>query len=138
VLYLAFAKVVEVRTPMRILLEVIGQCLERRMCPASPQSITRCAMLNTSAGHARLLVHIDYATDRPAVHTHSQLQIGVSFSAPADFQRTFHRLFRALVKNQRHTVARGNLINLPAASAFEIPPCCGRSDERYRVTPRCR
>ena len=41
----AFAQVVQMGAPLTILFQVVSDTLDRRMCPASPQSITRWARL---------------------------------------------------------------------------------------------
>ena len=63
--------------------------------------------IKTGAGKAGLTVHIDHAADRAAVHSHSKLS--AFFESATNFERAFHWLFRALVENQRHPIARGNL-----------------------------
>ena len=64
--------------------------------------------IKTGTGKVGLTVYIDHAADRAAVHSHSKLYLPVFFESATDFERAFHRLFRALVKNQRHPVAGGN------------------------------
>ena len=52
-------------------------CLERRMCPASPQSITRCAMLMPGAGDVGPPAHIGHFAYRPAVNSHPHRNLGM-------------------------------------------------------------
>jgi len=67
---------------MRILLEVIGHMFGEEDVPASPQSITRCAMLIPAPATLACSFTSITPTDRPAVHTHSQLQDWGVLSAP--------------------------------------------------------
>ncbi len=65
--------------------------------------------IKTGPGKVGLAVHIDHAADWATVHSHSKSYLRVVFESAADFERAFHWLFRALVKNQRHPVAGGDL-----------------------------
>src|SRR5436189_5051866 len=58
--------------------------------------------IKTGPGKIGLTVHIDHTADWAAVHSHSKLP--VFFERATDFERAFHWLFRALVKNQRYPV----------------------------------
>ena len=98
-------------------------CLERRMCPASPQSITRCAMLIPAPGEIGPTVHIDHTADRPAVHAHSKLQAWMFLERAADLQRALHRRFRTRVKDQAPSRRRSQfLASGPRLRPSEIAP----------------
>src|SRR5206468_7522631 len=75
-------------------------------------------------GKVGLIVHIDHAADWAAVHSHSELS--VSFERATDFERAFHWLFRALVKNQRHPVTGRDLDQ--AGRGFSVLKLLGRAN----------
>jgi len=65
----------------------------QRICPASPQSMTRCATLIliprcSSCHYIGDLIHW------AAVHSHPQLDMRMLLQCSADLERTSHRLFR--------------------------------------------
>ena len=70
-LNLCFANLVQLRFPLGVLGEIIGGARERRICPASPQFITRCAMFTPAPAKLGLSNILD-RIDRPcAVDSHS-------------------------------------------------------------------
>src|SRR6266404_8079787 len=71
-----------------------------------------------------MTVYIDHAADWAAVHSHSKLS--EFFESATDLERAFHRLFRALVKNQRHAVAGGDLDQ--AGRGFGVLKLLGRAN----------
>ena len=75
-----------------------------RMWPASPQSITRCAMLIPAPVRLRVRSHRQFA-HRTAVNAHPNLQTGMFLERPADLHRALRRRLRTGVKDQRHPVA---------------------------------
>ena len=109
VFHFTFAEVVQVRTPLRKMLEVISDVFGEEDVPGIAAIHDALRDVNCGAGHARLLVHVDNAADRPAVHTHAQFEIGMFLERAADFEGTFRRLFGAVVENQRHAIAGRNL-----------------------------
>ena len=64
--------------------------------------------VNASTGDVRPTAHIDDPADRAAVCSHAQLELGMLLDRAADLQRTFHRRFRCVVKDQRHPIAGRN------------------------------
>src|SRR5437773_7733592 len=74
------------------------------MCPASPQSMTRCATLIRSR-NVRLVVNIGDLIHWTAVHSHPQLDMRMLSQRSADLERTSHRLFRTLEEKKRHPIA---------------------------------
>src|SRR5437773_10505133 len=74
------------------------------MCPASPQSMTRCATLIRSR-NVRLVVNIGDLIHWAAVHSHPQLDMRMLLQRFADLERTSHRLFRTVEEKERHPVS---------------------------------
>ena len=56
------------------------------------------------------------------------------FESATDFERTFHWLFRALVKNQRHAIASGNFNQ--ATCAFSFLKLLGRANDLIQFINR--
>src|SRR5947199_2695027 len=76
------------------------------MCPASPQSMTRCAILMPGPATFAFSGCVDGSADWSTVYAHSQLKFRMFLERAAYFQRAFNRRFRAMIKNQRDAVAR--------------------------------
>src|SRR2546430_16069068 len=76
------------------------------MCPASPQSMSRCAILIAGASHVRFSGCVDDSADWSTVYAHSQLKFRMFLERAAYFQCAFSRRFRAMIKNQHDAVAR--------------------------------
>jgi len=73
---------------MAVLCQIFGDTfLKGRMCPASPQSITRLRHVDPGPGQIRTLIHIDHAANRTAVDTHAQFQLGMCDVRPRNLQR---------------------------------------------------
>ena len=68
------------------------------MCPASPQSITRRAMLMPAPATFVRSCHVHHTADRPAVNAHANLQARTLFKRATDLQRTLRRFLRALAQ----------------------------------------
>src|SRR5438874_836946 len=76
------------------------------MWPASPQSITRCAMLMPAPATLAQPFTSTTPLTGPLLHTHAHAQICVLlFDRATDLQRAFHRIFRAVIEDQRHPIA---------------------------------
>ena len=58
------------------------------MCPASPQSITRCAMLIPAPAMFACSFKVGDFVDRTAVNSHSDAEVPDDFQRLANFQRT--------------------------------------------------
>jgi len=81
--------------------------------------------IKTGPGKVGLTVHIDHPADRAAMHSHSKLQASMLFKRAADFERAFHGLFLAFIKNQRHPVAGRDLNQSPGC--FGVLKLLGRA-----------
>ena len=111
--YLASAKVMQMGLPMLILLQILGDMFRKQNVSGISAVHHPLRHVNSGAGNVRPFVDINDTADRPAVHTHSQWQIGMCFQRAANVQRTFQRRLRTVVKNQRHSVSGRNLDELP-------------------------
>src|SRR5512132_1308555 len=74
------------------------------MCPASPQSMTRCAILMPPPATFAFPVASMTPLTRP-LYMHSQLNFRMLLERAAYFQRAFNRRFCAMIENQRDAVA---------------------------------
>ena len=84
---------------------VVAIASDTRMCPASPQSITRCAMLYRAARDVPARVDVRNAVHGATMNAHTKLQLRLRTQRAADVQGASHRVFRAAKENQRHPVA---------------------------------
>src|SRR6266513_2226926 len=60
--------------------------------------------VDSCSGYVCAATYVHYATDRSAMDPHAQLQLWVFTCGIANFQRTLHRRFGSVVKDQGHTV----------------------------------
>src|SRR4029077_1968217 len=65
------------------------------------------SQVNSRARDGGLIIYIENGAHRPAMHTHSQGQIGMRFQSTANLQGAFNRFLRTSVEDQRHAIARG-------------------------------
>ena len=109
VLYFAGAKIMQQRLPMLVLLQILGDTLGQQNVSSVAAIHHPLGHVNPRAGDVGALIDIDHSTDWPAVHPHAQLKLRMLLQHAADRHRTFHRLFRVFVEDQRHPVAGRNL-----------------------------
>src|SRR5437899_12753623 len=98
----------EKRPPLFVAFEIFGDVSGEKNVSGIAAIHHSLRHIKTGTGKIGLTVHIDHAADWAAVHSHSKLYPRVFFERATDFERAFHRLFRALVKHQRHAVAGWN------------------------------
>src|SRR5207253_9200822 len=123
----AEAKVMEKRPPLFVSFEIFGDVSGEKNVPGVPAAHHALRHIKTGTGKVGLTVHIDHAADRTAVHSHSKLYLRVFFESATDFERAFHWLFRALVKNQRHPVTGGDLDQ--SGRGFSVLKLLGRAND---------
>src|SRR2546422_9604490 len=99
----------EKRPPLFVSLEIFGNVPGEKNVAGVAAVHHPLRHIKTGPGKVGLTVHIDHAADWAAVHAHSKLYLRVFSESATDFERTFHWLFRALMKNQRHPIAGGDL-----------------------------
>ena len=107
--HFARTKVVQERSPLFVFFEIFSDMLRKQNVTGIAAIHHPLRHIKTGTGKIGLTVHIDHTADRAAVHSHSKFYLWVFFESATDFERAFHWFFRALVKNQRHPVAGGNL-----------------------------
>src|ERR1017187_9898148 len=87
---------------------------EIRMCPASPQSITRCAMLMPPPATFARGVDVLDAIHRAGVNSHAQLHLRPPPQDAVQFQSAARGSFHVAEKDQGHAVAGGQSNQLVA------------------------
>ncbi len=65
--------------------------------------------VDAGTSHVGAFVHVDHATDGATVNAHPNLQTRIALERAADLYRTLRRFLGALIKDQRHAVAGGDL-----------------------------
>ena len=75
VFHLAFAKIMEMRPPVFVLLEVFRHTLGEQDVPGIAAIHHPLRHVDAGAGDIGALVYIHYPADRAAVHAHAHLQI---------------------------------------------------------------
>ena len=94
--------------PVLELLQVFGHTLGKKDVAGIATIHYSLGDINSAARHVCAAVHVHHAANWAAVHTYAQAQTRVPlFERATDFQRALHRVFRAMVKDQRHAIAGG-------------------------------
>jgi hypothetical protein len=104
----AFAEIVQVRLPMRVLLEISGRTLGQQYVPGVAAIHHALCHTHARAGDVRHLVNVNYTADRTTMDPHAKGKLRVIFKSPTYFQRTFDWRLRTAEKNQRHAVTGWN------------------------------
>src|SRR5438093_777592 len=99
---------VQVTTPVAVLFEILGHMFR-------DENVTRVTAVHhplrdvdARAGDVGATTHVHHATDWSAMNSHPQLELRMFLHRAANLQRTLHRRFRSVVKNQRHAVSTGH------------------------------
>ena len=107
--HFAFAQIMEERSPMFVFSQIVGDAFGEKNVSSVAAIHHPLRHVDSGTGEIGMTVDIDHAADWAAVHSHSKLYLPLFFERATDFERAFYWLFRALVKNQRHPVAGGDL-----------------------------
>ena len=97
------------------------------MCPASPQSITRCAMLMPAPAMLVPPAHVGHLAHRSAVNAHAHRKFRMFLKRFGNLERAAGRFFRAVAEDQRHAVAGRQPNELFVASTRAPAPSRARS-----------
>ena len=89
---------------MTVLREVLGDSLRKKNVPGIAAIHHPLRDIDSSAGNVGLIVHIGDAIDRPAVNSHAQLNLRMTFQRITDLERTFYRRFRIGEKSEHHPI----------------------------------
>jgi hypothetical protein len=79
--------------------------------------------VDSRPGHVCFLVNIGHWINRAAVNSHPQLDMRMLLQRFADLERTSHRFFRAMEKQERHPVSGRHSNQFP--SLFSRPKTLG-------------
>ena len=104
--HFAFAELVQVRLPMRIMFQVFGHMPRQKDVAGVAAIHHSLGDVDPGAGDIGLLVQIADLVNRTAVHTRADFQFWMTLQCLADFHGAENRRLRAVAKNQRDAVAR--------------------------------
>lgn len=104
VLDLELAQFVQQRPPETVLRQIFGHPFRTRMWPASPQSITRWAMLIPAPATLILSLTSLTLSTGPLCTPIRNRRWGMSFQRPGNLLGALDGFFRALEKHQRHSI----------------------------------
>ena len=93
VLHFAFAGFVQKRTPLRVVLQVVGDTFREQNVSGVATIHYPLGDVNTRAGDVRLLVQVRDFVNGAAVNSHAHPQLGMLFQRLRDFDRALHRRF---------------------------------------------
>ena len=103
--YFAFAEIVQKRTPLRIMLQVVGDTFGKKDVSGIAAIHHSLRDVDAGAGNVGLLVQISDFIDRTAVNSHAHAKFGMIFQRLANFHCAQDRRFRVVSKNERAAVA---------------------------------
>ena len=103
---LALTEFAQIVPPMTVLREILGDALRNENVPGIAAVHHPLRNINSGAGDVGAVVHIGHATDRPAVNSHPELNVRMTFQRITNLECTFHRRFRVGKKRKHHSVAR--------------------------------
>src|SRR5712691_8126597 len=114
------------RPPLFVSFQIFGNVSGEKNVPGVAAVHHALCGIKAGTGEVGMTVHIYHSAYRTAVNSHSKMYHWVFFEGAADFERAFHWLFGALVKNQSHAVASGNFNQ--AARSFSLMKLLGRAN----------
>jgi hypothetical protein len=131
VLDFAFAKIMQARLPTPVLAQVFRNVRGQKNMSGIAAIHHTLRHIDSRTGYVRFLIDVRDPVDRAAVNSHPQLDTRMILQRSANFERTSHRLFRAVKKNKRHSVA-GRHSNKFAA-CFRSPKRFSTSDDLLQL-----
>ena len=127
VFHFGLTKIVQMFVPVAKLFQVFRHMLGNQNVLGITTIHHPLGNVDAGAGDVGASAHIHHTTNRAAVNTHPQFEFGMFFDRAANFQRTFHRRFRCVVKNQGHPIPSRNR-NQPMVS-FRFAELFGATDD---------
>ncbi|MEO6969433.1 MAG: hypothetical protein ABI217_00885 [Chthoniobacterales bacterium] len=91
--------------PMPVLRQIVGRAFRQENVTGVAAIHYPLRHVDAGAGDVRPLVYVGHFIDRSAVNPHPQLQFWVLLIRATEFERALGRRFRAVAKNQRHSIA---------------------------------
>src|SRR6266566_3147102 len=118
VLHLTLAEIVQIRLPLPVVGQIFRYMPGQKNMPGITAIHDALRHVDPRSGDVRLVVNIGDLIHWAAVHSHPQLDMRMPFlQRSADLERTSHRLFRTLEKQERHPVSAWYWMSLPFVSA---------------------
>lgn len=119
VLNLARSKIMQVRLPVAIVGQILGQTFGYKNMSGVPAIHHALADVDCRPSNIHLVIEINHLVDRATVNSHPQLDVGLIAQRLADFERAADWLFRAAEKKQHHAVPSGQTNQF--STGFRIP-----------------
>src|SRR5262249_11429944 len=104
-LALDFSDVVQMRAPVRIVLQVFREMFGQENMTSIATRHNPFRNVNSCAGEIGLIVHICEWINWAAMNTYPQLELWTALQFLADFQRALDRGFRIIREDEHHPVA---------------------------------
>ena len=82
-----FTEIVQLRTPLRILFQIIGDMFRKKDVTGIAAIHHPLRDVDSGAGDVGLFVQVGNFVDRPTVNSHSNAKLGMTLQRLADFQR---------------------------------------------------
>ena len=105
VFYLARSQLVQVRTPVAILGEIIGGALGKQNVAGIAAIHDSLSHVDTDPGNIRAVIYVHHSTNRTSVNAHPQFQARLGREGCTDLQGASNRRLRSIEEHQRHSIA---------------------------------
>src|SRR5262249_45742623 len=107
VFHSAFAEFAQIRTPPRVLLQIVGHTFGEKDVPCIATIHHSLRHVDPSAGNVWPIIDVPDSVDRSTVNPHSYFQFRVVKQCFADLERTSHRNLHGVEKDEGNAVAPG-------------------------------
>jgi hypothetical protein len=126
VFYFARAEIMQERSPLRVLLEIIRDAFRNQNVTGVTAIHHPLRDIDPGPSDIPLLTQVGYFLHRPAVNSHAHPQFGMLLQFTRDLDGAFHRRFRTGPKHQRAAVARWQAHQFPRALCGAKRLSCAR------------
>jgi hypothetical protein len=127
VLHLTLTEIVQIRLPVPVLVQIFRYMPGQKNMPGIAAIQNPLRDVDSRPCHVCFVVNISHSINRAAVHSHPYLNVRMILQRSANLERTSHRFFRTVEKQERHPIS-GRHSN-QFASFFSRPKTSGASDD---------
>jgi hypothetical protein len=126
-LHFTLAQIVQVRLPVPVLGQIFRYVPGQKNMPAIAAIHDALRYVDPCSRNVRLVINIGDSVDWATVNSHPHLNMRMILQAPANLERTSHRLFRTVEEKERHSVSHRHSIEF--APCFCRPKTFGASHD---------
>ncbi len=127
VFHFAFAEILQVRLPVAIVAQVVGDVLGEENVARIAAVEDTLRNIDSGAGHIDPIIHVSDLIHRAAMNPHAHRNFWSTSQCFGDFERATHRLFEAFEKEQCHAIASRETNQF--VLRFSSPKTISRTDD---------